>query len=151
MKKWIIATSVCLAFAAALFVEFGTPSAQDFGVLSLRGALDINENNTAPDIKPLAVGQIFNRAYRQQPPLIPHKIEKYQINVKVNQCLRCHDWPYSVQENAPKVSETHYVDRNGIAHDKVTRNRWFCTQCHVTQVQTGELVPNIFRSSVEVD
>ena len=42
------------------------------------------------------------------PPLIPLRVDKYEIDLKVNQCLRCHDWPYNVQENATKISETHY-------------------------------------------
>lgn len=134
-----------------MLVSFDAPNAQEPGVVSLRGDVPLDENNVAPDLKKANVGKPFDRAYRQQPPLIPHRIDKYQINLKVNQCLRCHDWPYSVQEGAPKVSETHYVDRDGIAHDKVTRNRWFCNQCHVPQAMTGDLVPNTFRSSVEVD
>jgi cytochrome c-type protein NapB len=91
------------------------------------------------------------RAYRQQPPMIPHRIDRYQIDLRVNKCLGCHDWPNNVEEGAPKVSETHYVSREGIALDHVARTRWFCTQCHVPQANTRPLVSNSFKSSRELD
>ena len=136
---------------ALVFVALGSTGAfsQDGGVQSLRGTPQISEPGPSPEIKKQATNQRFGRAYRQQPPLIPHKIEKYQINLKVNQCMRCHDWPYSVEEGAPKISETHYIDRSGVALDKVAKTRWFCTQCHVPQVYTRPLVPNRFKSAFE--
>ena len=136
---------------ALVFVALGSPGAfsQDGGVQSLRGTPQISEPGPSPEIKKQATNQRFGRAYRQQPPLIPHKIEKYQINLKVNQCMRCHDWPYSVEEGAPKISETHYIDRSGVALDKVAKTRWFCTQCHVPQVYTRPLVPNRFKSAFD--
>ena len=119
-------------------------SQQDDAVHSLRGAVALDEDNDAPNLKKLNTGNRFDKAYRQQPPLIPHKIDKYQINLKVNQCMRCHDWPYNVREGAPKISETHYINREGVALDKVTRSRWFCTQCHVTQTRAPAIVHNTF-------
>jgi len=119
-------------------------SQQDDAVHSLRGTTALDENNEAPDLKKPNTGNRFGKAYRQQPPLIPHKIDKYQINLKVNQCMRCHDWPYNVREGAPKISETHYKNRSGVALDKVSRSRWFCTQCHVTQTRAPAIVRNDF-------
>jgi nitrate reductase (cytochrome), electron transfer subunit len=136
---------------ALAFSAIGGPDAtsQEGGVQSLRGTPTLKETGPSPDIKKQATNQRFGRAYRQQPPLIPHKIEKYQINLKVNQCMRCHDWPYSVDEGAPKISETHYIDRSGVALDKVAKTRWFCTQCHVPQARTRALVPNRFKSAFD--
>ncbi len=136
-------------FAAAM----AAPKAmsQEPGVQSLRGTTAIDEAAPVEEIKKQATERRFPRAYRQQPPLIPHKVEKYQINLKVNQCLRCHDWPYNVDEGAPKISETHYVSRDRVALDKVARTRWFCTQCHVPQVRARAKVANSFRSSYETD
>ena len=139
---------ILLLTAGAL--SFGV-GAQNSEIQSLRGEISVHEANSAPEIKRQDVDDRFTRSYRQQPPLIPHKIEKYQVNLKVNQCLRCHDWPYNVEEGAPKVSETHYVDRNGVSLDKVTSSRWFCTQCHVPQFKTRALVPNTFRSAFEIE
>lgn len=147
--RTVIAGACAIAVAAFLLVP--PVGAQDQGVQSLRGLVDVEDTGQVPDLKKPNVGNRFSRAYRQQPPLIPHKIDKYQINLKVNQCLRCHDWPYNVEENAPKVSETHYISREGIALDRVARTRWFCNQCHVPQVRATALVPNRFKSAVDVD
>jgi len=140
---------VGLLIAAAVTMTTEPVNSQEPGIQSLRGHLMLNEEGEAGELKNLNTGQLLERAYRQQPPLIPHKIDKYQINLKVNQCLHCHDWPYNVQENAPKVSETHYIDRNGVALNKVTNGRWFCTQCHVPQIQARALIPNTFRSAFD--
>lgn len=148
MRKPIIAVFAGLAVWVAVSALTAGAVAQDRNVQSLRGTAALDETDTAPDITQQNTGRPFDRAYRQQPPLIPHKIDKYQINLKVNQCMRCHDWPYNAQEGAPKISETHYVDRDGVALDKVARTRWFCTQCHVPQQDAPALVSNTFQSAV---
>lgn len=114
-------------------------------VQSLRGQIDLQETNAAASINQIVEGHRVPQNYRQQPPLIPHKIEKYQINLKVNQCMRCHNWQYAAKEGAPKISETHYQDhRTGQPLDDVVPGRWFCTQCHVPQVDAKPLVENTF-------
>ena len=149
MKIAMPSVLVALALGFSIAVLSAQANAQESGpVQSLRGVIEIDEINEAPPVAALKAGRRFDKAYRQQPPMIPHKIDKYQINVKVNQCLRCHDWPYNVQEGAPKISETHYTDRNGVALDKVTRSRWFCTQCHVNQRDVPMLVGNDFINAV---
>jgi len=121
-------------------------------VQSLRGETEILDENVAPDQprQDIQAGS-FERAYRQQPPLIPHKIEGYQIDRAANQCMQCHDWPYNVDQEAPKISETHYIDRDGVALDRVSPRRWFCTQCHAPQSNAKELVRNDFKSSMDLD
>lgn len=126
-------------------------AAQDASVKSLRGGVEVQDATPAPLAAKQDTKGRFGRAYRQQPPLIPHRIRGYQIDAKVNQCMHCHDWPNNVEEGAPKVSETHYVDRNGVALDHVARTRWFCNQCHVPQANAKPLVSNTFKSSTQVD
>lgn len=123
--------------------------AQD--TVSLRGSVEIAEDNTAPMVPKQDTKGRFERAYRQQPPLIPHRIRGYEIDLKVNQCMGCHDWPSNVDYGAPKISETHYVDRQGVALDYVARTRWNCNQCHVPQANAKELVANDFKSALEVE
>lgn len=122
------------------------------GVQSLRGEIEIPDQNVVP-ILPRQDTQAgsFERAYRQQPPLIPHKIDGYQIDRSVNQCMQCHDWPYNVDQQAPKISETHYISRDGVALDEVSPRRWFCTQCHAPQSNAKELVNNDFKSASDLD
>lgn len=150
MKK---PTSLALVAMMALAVLLGlavlgvseASLAQD--VKSLRGDQSVTETDKAPVLNNVREGQRYERAYRQQPPLIPHAIDKYEIDLKVNQCLRCHDWPNNVKENAPKVSETHYVDRQGKRLDQIASTRWFCNQCHVPQTDAKPLVENQFRDA----
>lgn len=112
---------------------------------SLRGDATLTETNKAADINQVLEGGRFPQNYRQQPPLIPHQIEKYEIDLKVNQCMRCHNWQYAAKEGAPKISETHYMDhRTGQPLDDVAPGRWFCTQCHVPQVDAKPLVDNTY-------
>ena len=62
-------------------------------VSSLRGASDISQDSDAPAAKHYNKdGVPIARDYVQQPPLIPHKIDNYRINLKSNKCLSCHSW-----------------------------------------------------------
>ena len=117
-------------------------------VTSLRGEPGLTDNAAAPDLFKVNESGPVERAFRQQPPLVPHRIDKYEIDLKVNQCLRCHDWPNNVKENAPKVSETHYQNRAGERLDYVAGTRWFCNQCHVPQADAKPLVENVFEPAV---
>ncbi|MGI9384006.1 MAG: nitrate reductase cytochrome c-type subunit [Methyloligellaceae bacterium] len=139
-----------IVFGAALTVLAVGALAQSQAPKGLRDG-SIEATIEAPEVRKLNTKSgRFQRAYRQQPPLIPHRIDQYEIDLKVNKCLRCHDWPYNVDEGAPKISETHYIDRSGAALDKVASTRWFCTQCHVPQANARPLVRNTFRSAVDV-
>ena len=151
MKRIIRISIFAASIIAAVAATASLALAQGGGLRSLRGETPLTDTGVAPAARKqnTSTGR-FNRAYRQQPPLIPHNIEKYQINLKVNQCMRCHDWPFNVEEGAPKISETHYVDRSGIALDQVARTRWFCNQCHVPQVNARPLVDNDFESTVKL-
>jgi len=133
-----------LTIAAAAFAVLAAVAVGAAEIKSLRGDVAVDENDAGASSFRFTEGQPMERAYRQQPPLIPHAIEKYEIDLKVNQCLRCHDWPYNVREKATKVSETHYVSREGVRLDTVAGTRWFCTQCHVPQADALPLVENTF-------
>jgi cytochrome c-type protein NapB len=144
--------SLAAVAALSLHVTEEAVAQQSGGVQSLRGETEIPDENVAPDLprQDTQAGS-FERSYRQQPPLIPHKIDGYQIDLSVNQCMQCHDWPYNVEQEAPKISETHYIDRDGVALDKVSPRRWFCTQCHAPQSNAKELVRNDFKSALDMD
>ena len=125
-------------------------SAQEAKVPKALRDVPLTENSAAPDITKQSVpAGGFERAYRQQPPLIPHKVDGYQITTDNNACMGCHDWPGNARVNAPKISETHYVDRQGARLDKVAGTRYFCRQCHVPQVDAKPLVGNIFKNATQ--
>ncbi len=125
--------------AAALLIV-GIAWAQD--VTSIRGA-QVDAPSTVPAVAKQEKRR-FGRAYRQQPPLIPHTVDQYQIDLRVNQCLGCHDWSKAGDRQAPTLSMTHYLDRDGRQLDHVAGTRWFCNQCHVPQGNVEPLVENAF-------
>lgn len=86
------------------------------------------------------------RSFEQQPPLIPHKIEGYRIDFKVNRCLECHDRPFYKEEKAPKIGDSHYKDREGKELQHIWMGRYNCNQCHVPQANAQPLVSNTFSS-----
>ncbi len=88
------------------------------------------------------------RNYPEQPPVIPHTIRGYQIDLNANKCLTCHSRKATEQSQAPMVSVTHFMDRDGQVRTSVSPRRFFCTQCHVTQKQVNPLTENTF---VDVD
>ena len=115
-------------------------------VQSLRGAQSIDaDSNPAviqhwqEDKEPIA------RDYVQQPPLVPHTIEGYKVNLKFNKCLTCHSWANYKQKKATKISQTHFEDRDGDVLASISTRRYFCTQCHVPQADAKPLVENEFQ------
>lgn len=85
------------------------------------------------------------RAYPDQPPVIPHSIEGYQLSVNTNRCLSCHKREFTEGSGAPMISVTHYITREGQMLADVSPRRYFCTACHVPQAETSPLVGNTFR------
>ncbi|CAO3459345.1 Nitrate reductase cytochrome c550-type subunit [Azospirillum argentinense] len=85
------------------------------------------------------------RNYADQPPLIPHAIRDYQIDLNINKCMTCHDRKNTEGSQAPMISVTHFQDRDGQTLGAVSPRRYFCTQCHVPQTDAQPIVGNRFR------
>ena len=85
------------------------------------------------------------RNWPEQPPVIPHTIQGYQITLNANKCLTCHGRQFTAQSQAPMISITHFMDRDGQILASITPRRYFCTQCHVTQADVDPLVENDFK------
>lgn len=90
------------------------------------------------------------RAYSMQPPTIPHKIDGYQVDQYANKCLSCHSRVRTAESQAPMVSVTHYQDRDGNFLAEISPRRYFCGQCHVTQVDAKPLVESTFEDVDEI-
>lgn len=130
-----------------MMLSLGLLSNQAFAgeVNSLRGANPLSDAAKEPakmtvqdDREPIT------RDYVQQPPLIPHKTKGYRINIKFNKCLTCHSWANYKDAGATKISQTHFSDRENNVLANIAPRRYFCTQCHVTQVDAAPLVENTF-------
>ena len=114
-------------------------------VESLRGENPMDEPAKAPHLmKWQNDREPITRDYMQQPPLIPHKTKGYKINLKFNKCLTCHSWANYKEAGATKISQTHFKDRENNVLANIAPRRYFCTQCHVPQVNAPPLVENTF-------
>jgi len=144
MKKTILA--ILAGLIVPMFIAAGSISADE--VKTLRGDKSLPETTTPPSVAKLILDQeSFARNYKQQPPLIPHKIEKYNINLKANRCLKCHDKANYKDEQAPMAGKSHYVDAAGKETEKISMKRYFCNQCHVPQSDAKPLVKNTFKTA----
>jgi cytochrome c-type protein NapB len=92
----------------------------------------------------------LQRNYKYQPPIIPHRIDGYQVDKNFNKCLDCHAREKTAFSQAIPVSDTHYIDRNGKVLDRISTRRYFCKQCHVAQEGVAPLVGNGFRGDPAV-
>jgi cytochrome c-type protein NapB len=85
------------------------------------------------------------RAFAQQPPVIPHRVDGYQIDKNFNKCLDCHARGKTEVSLAVPVSSTHYLNREGKVLAQVSTRRYFCMQCHVPQEPSKPLIGNSFK------
>jgi cytochrome c-type protein NapB len=137
---------VLLAFAIAA----GTGSLTAQTVTSgLRGATPLNDEDPAPPMLPNRnTSEKEARNYPEQPPVIPHSIDGYQIDLNSNKCLSCHARSRTSESQAPMVSITHFMDRDGQFLASISPRRFFCTECHVPQNTATPPVSNDF---VDID
>jgi cytochrome c-type protein NapB len=128
-----------------------TPEREPQSIDALRrGAPLDSEARPAPMPKTENVDLKRKRAYPDQPPTIPHAIDGYQIDKNSNRCLLCHSRSNAATFQAPMVSVTHFIDRDGQVLASVSPRRYFCTQCHVVQTDAKPLVGNTFRDVDEL-
>ena len=140
MKKIVILT---IAALSAVFYTIAV-SAE---VQSLRGdALDTMAKKSA-NLKLMEVKGGIARSYKEQPPMVPHEVDKYQVNLKVNGCLDCHSEKTYEEKKAPKVGESHYETRDGKVLQTISSRRYFCNQCHAPQLNADPLVQNNFQGN----
>ncbi|MGA8559959.1 MAG: nitrate reductase cytochrome c-type subunit [Pseudolabrys sp.] len=98
--------------------------------------------------RPITDDKRVMRNYPEQPPVIPHSIDNYQLTLKTNRCLDCHRRQYTEGSGAPMISVTHFMNRDGQVLADVTPRRYFCTACHVPQTDAKPLVDNTFEDMV---
>lgn len=143
-----------LAVALALVALAGTAALAQMSteiVPPLTGAAQPMENLPADPIPRWIVDDVRKmRAYPEQPPIIPHSIEGYQLSVNANRCMSCHKREFTEGSGAPMISVTHYMNRDGQTLADVSPRRYFCTACHVPQADTPALIDNTFVDMLEL-
>ena len=141
MKKFI-STSI---MALGILLASSNGAIAEESIASLRGTQDLLGASLKPTKKKVVSQEGgFERSYKQQPPMIPHKIDKYKITLKNNGCLKCHSKKNHKKEKAPMIGESHFLTRDGQKLEHVSSRRYFCNQCHAPQVGANPLVKNEF-------
>jgi nitrate reductase (cytochrome), electron transfer subunit len=136
---------------SSLVVVVGAFSAENAPEIVPRvtgGAQPMGEIPTPALAHPITDDKRVMRNYPEQPPVIPHSIDNYQLSLKTNRCLDCHRRQFTEGSGAPMISVTHFMNRDGQVLADVTPRRYFCTACHVPQTDAKLLVPNTFEDMV---
>ena len=141
-----LAAAALVAFAPAVVpAQDAAPSLETGASIATLRADPLYENGAPPPMRAQVDADLRQvRAYPEQPPVIPHSIEGYQLTANFNKCLDCHARPHVGRSQAPMVSVTHYMDREGQVLGTVSPRRYFCTQCHVPQYPDEPTVENLF-------
>ena len=142
-------TSVITLIALSLSVFLGAVAAEE--IATLRGGTPIDEERSPEPIPQVIDGDIkTKRNYPMQPPLIPHDTRGYEVNLQVNKCMSCHARRRTEESQAPMISVTHYMDRDGNFLAEVSPRRYFCNQCHVNQTAIRNVFENEFQDMDEL-
>ncbi len=139
-------TTLAIGIAALFAATASLAGAAE--VHSLRGNLALNapaKEFGKKKVETVTGGR--KRAWKLQPPTIPHKINKERISLDENSCFRCHSPDTYKAEKAPMISKTHFKDPEHPSDKNLIMRRWFCYQCHVPQVDAKPLVENTFKSA----
>lgn len=141
-----------LLFAVLASCLAGTAISDTGGLNSLRGSTDLDKVRQADDMKRIPRDrETFERDYLHQPPLVPHQVRGYVVDLNSNKCLSCHSWTNYKKSGATKISMTHFATRDGQTLADVSPRRYFCMQCHVPQSDAKPLVDNSFKTVDALD
>lgn len=144
MKKLL--KTICLINALVFGLAATAIQANDYFNPILKAEID--EDVAAPAIpKEIKDDVKQKRNYPMQPPVIPHNTRGYEVNTRVNKCMSCHSRDRVEDSQAPMVSVTHFMDRDGNFLAEISPRRYFCNQCHVTQSDVEPVVENTFTDS----
>lgn len=138
-----LGTTLLLAVFALLPLHSSAESPSP--VQSLRGSEVSKADTESEAFKRERDRPPIARDYVQQPPLIPHTVQGYNITKNFNKCMDCHAWNRYKETGATKVSLTHFKTREGQELSNISPRRYFCQQCHVSQTDAMPLVKNTFK------
>ena len=127
-------------------------------LVSMRGT-EVNAADKAPDQKQYSERspgagspELIGRTFAQQPPLIPHAVEKYEpITLTSNDCLDCHISDEFKGRKMPRIGDSHFSKtlKETDGSPAVDAARWQCIGCHVPQVDAPALVDNRFIGNIK--
>ncbi len=143
-----------VALLAALTLTVAACASSAMQVHSLRGSsVSTADNNTL--VEKAYVGKkpgqlaLIARTFTDQPPLVPHTIENYDISATENACWECHNSDDFKGKKMPMVGKSHLLQTaDAGAEPKLNMQRWQCNNCHVPQVDAMPLVGNYFQGNI---
>ena len=147
IKTVLVASALATGLAQAQTAPSAAANAAPSGpvkVDSLRGGIDLKQSIGVAPARQERDRAPYDRDFVQQPPLVPHTINNYQITKNFNKCMDCHAFSKAKASGATRVSVTHFRTREGQELDNISPRRYFCTQCHVPQTDARPLVDNTF-------
>ena len=107
-----------------IFVLFGSlawAAPEEVAVDAMRGPVAIPDATQPPLLRNAVNDDVRKpRTYEWQPPIIPHRVDGYQIDKNFNKCLDCHARGKTAFSQAIPVSATHYIDRGGMLRPRVS-------------------------------
>lgn len=144
MKQLLIALSaICITYVGT---ALASSALHDSGGLnSLRGATPVATQEKTDALKKRQKDQrsdVYRRAHKDNPPMIPHDSQRYWITADKNKCLDCHEQRIAKRKKATPLPDSHYQDRDGKVYKKAAKRRYFCRQCHAEQVDAPPLIVN---------
>ncbi|WP_458701259.1 nitrate reductase cytochrome c-type subunit [Sulfurospirillum sp. 1307] len=148
-KKTLIAAAALTAVIATGCAVSNTVSEESLG---LRKTDLYSEDKVVPDAtsyNKAAPGeaQVYERAFENAPPMIPHDVEgMLPITKDNNACLGCHTPAVAPSVGATPVPKSHLFDmRSQTVLATVSNARFNCSQCHAPQSNIKPLVKNEFQ------
>lgn len=143
--KYLLTTCFALLLCSPMAMQSVSANDDKTNIATLRNHTPIEEQQPTKGIpKVINNDKVQMRNYPMQPPLIPHTIRGYEVNLNSNKCMACHSRQRTAESLAPMVSVTHYMDREGNFLAELSPRRYFCNQCHVNQTESKPLVENSF-------
>lgn len=121
----------------------------DEGIASLRGIHSLRKNSVAPTKKKWITAADFDVNFDSQPPLVPHKSEYMRVTLDNNRCLGCHSNANYKEEESAKMPASHFKTRAGKRLKTVSPRRYFCQQCHISQIDAKPLIENTYVNTDE--
>jgi len=116
------------------------------GIDGIRGPTSVTGDYAMlPPPKEALTDERQPRSSYGSPPVIPHSIFGYRLDGNKNDCLSCHGRTLTRDTPGAPISVTHFVDRNGKVLASLAADRYFCTQCHLTQTEASPPIGNDYQ------
>ncbi|SEG49718.1 periplasmic nitrate reductase subunit NapB, partial [Bosea lathyri] len=128
MRSWTLLGTALAAFVVLTVGALSQDGAPIRIVPRVTGNAQPMELERVPALgRPIVDDVRRMRNYPEQPPVIPHSIDGYQLTLNTNRCMDCHRREFTEGSGAPMISITHFQDRDGQVLSDVTPRRYFCT------------------------